>query len=219
MALVPSAIDTTGIHGTTTSVSPINYTGLTTVSGDTDLVVFLVENGTPLLASLVLNWDSAGTPQLMTLVGSATNAGGDSAAIYWLANPNIGNLNLQMSFTGTLPAWNLSAMSFKGGGGGTSSPTSGSGGTTPATVTVTSAAGHFTMWTAACNSGTFNAPAGCTQLVRNSSAESIVAGYQTGSASNTMSATYGGASTWAAFGFDLLPPQAAPPTLQAQVCF
>src|ERR1035441_4075495 len=58
-------------------------------------------------------WDSGGTPQSMTLIGSATNAGGYTAYLYGLVNPTSGNKICKATWTGFMSA-ELNCASFTG---------------------------------------------------------------------------------------------------------
>jgi hypothetical protein len=152
MAVSVSATDTTGQSNVATGVTSFTYTGLTTLSGDTDLVVFVawdgLDAGGVAPTSPSAHWDSTGSNQAMTLVGGLVQTDGEAGgvcSIFYLASPAVGNKTLSVSWTNSC-LYVVSAMSFQGGG----SQSNSAGGITASvggnfTASATSASGNYVV--------------------------------------------------------------------------
>ena len=107
-------IDAIGaLQGTNVSGTSFNYSGITVGSPtNSALVLFLNHNASANPSAITVHWDSAGTNQAMTLVGSASTSG-IRARTYCLLNPTPGNKNLAVTWT-TADTVGMGAVSLGG---------------------------------------------------------------------------------------------------------
>jgi hypothetical protein len=176
------------------------------------LIAILCRNNTG-VSGTTLNWDSGGTPQAMTSLGTATNTS-SHIEIFKLANPATGNKTLSASWT-TGCAVCLIAIAFSGAdqtnvvvGGDTATAT---GSTNSPSVTVTTGASDITV-AATMNSGnTVNSTDSQNELFRDATFDTAAASYSNvGGTSNAHSWTQaGGGNAWAAMGVHVLAASAA----------
>lgn len=150
---IASAAATTG--ASTTLITTITNSNLTVGAGATCLLALLTineQNNTTPPASVTVNWDNAGTPQAMTLLGSQEDGLGNCLVLaFGLLNPTAGNKQLTATWTGANVGVALDAMSFAGGFTTTiaaafphvATAQASTGSTAPA-VSVTSAVGNYT---------------------------------------------------------------------------
>jgi|SRR5882724_215259 len=99
------------------SVTSINYTGITVGAGSNRaLIVTLGLGNTALTSGWTATWDSGGTNQAMTLLKSQTHTSGannDAGVIFGLRNPTSGLKTLALSWT-TAQFPTVEAISFNG---------------------------------------------------------------------------------------------------------
>jgi hypothetical protein len=207
MAVALDATGTVLTSGSGTGTST-NYTGITVGSGSNRaLIVYValtVGGSAP-----VLHWDSAGTNQLMTLLGTGV-ADGTSAHYYLfgLVAPTSGAKNLLVSWTGTVQSL-VDAVSFTGvnqTGGTTSFPhyNSATGTGTTATVVITSATGNFVVGIFGDNFDGVGTT-GQTQLYSDNTGISSSGNYSAGAASVSLTSVISASSSaWGAAGCDIL---------------
>lgn len=102
MALAVDATGTKLIGGS--SVTTINYTGITVGSGSQRaLLVTLVLGASATTSAWSATWDNGGTNQAMTVIKSlvTSTSGIATAVIFGLLNPTAGNKTLALSWTGS----------------------------------------------------------------------------------------------------------------------
>ncbi len=183
--------------------------GLITVgAGATRALVVCINFSAPAPASVVVKWDTGGTDQTMTVIGSQTQATAGSAYLYGLVAPTSGNKNLKVTWTGANSDIVVGAVAWTGvdqTGGATTFPhfASATGVPGPITLAITSAAGNATVATQTTN-GTPSLP---TQteiyLNTNPANESGAASRAAGAASVTHAWTLSG-NNWVEVGTDIL---------------
>lgn len=115
MAVALDATGTALIGGS--SVSSINYSGITVGSGSNRVLIATLCLGVAnTVSSPSATWDSGGSNQSMTLIGSVTTGSAGSvayAALFGLRNPTAGTKTLAFSWTGAnFPS--CEAISFTG---------------------------------------------------------------------------------------------------------
>lgn len=198
-------------------VSTLSLTNLTVGSGSNRAMAILIfwSSGASVPTVTACNWDSAGTPQAMTLIAN-TNAfvGGSSIAVsaYGLIAPTSGNKTLKIDWTGSFEAHAV-AISFTGVDqtnvatafphGTTNLKTSSTA--SPCSVTITSATGNMAVgghcqqsvvWGAISDNTIASSAAG--------PAQGNAFNYAAGAATKTLTAAFSGSDTWSSFGFDVL---------------
>lgn len=160
MAAAFDANATTFISGN--GVTSLSLTTLTVGSGTNRALVAQMSFKVTTISSLVVNWDSAGTPQACTSIIAANNGANCRSVELGLVNPTAGNKTLAASWTTASDAI-LNATSWTGvdqTGSTTSFPngTSATGTTTPASLVITSASGDATMANATTSGNVFTSP-------------------------------------------------------------
>lgn len=102
---------TVTVNATATAVvvagtaATISSTNLTVAAGATALLVWLQFGSYSVVTvptAVTVNWDNAGSPQTMTLLGSSTYSTGSvmfQANLYGLLSPTIGNKTLKATWT------------------------------------------------------------------------------------------------------------------------
>jgi len=154
------------------------------------------------------HWDSTGTNQLMTLIGTVDTAGTNgTVALFGLRNPTSGNKTFSTSWT-TASVANIFSVSFTGVDQTSDVAAfknfgSATGNSSAPSVAITSAVGDIVI-------GAFTNSTNATDITAvNNTALCVNAGFQlamnraAGAASVTMSATLGGTDQWAAIGVDV----------------
>lgn len=215
-------LDSSGTQASSgTAVTSVNYSGITVGSPANPALIFLVSTsgGTSLTTSPSATWDSGGTNQAMTLLGSNTvTTHNGSIYIFGLRNPTPGTKTLAVSWTNS-SQYAMCAISF--GGVNQSSDAAAfpnaatnSGSSTQASQTVTSNTGDIALAIVQSNV-TPSAPSN-TQIYFDNAAQNDSGGqYATGAASVNFTWTITPADTWATIGVDVA--QATTDVLMAQI--
>ena len=180
---------------------------LTTFTVDTgsNLCLIAILHTRVVAGTVTANWDSAGTPQAMTEVGTGVAGTFAFVRVFQLANPAVGNLSMVFSWTGTGSVSTLGAVAFSGAdcaSAGNVVTATGSS-TTPSTGAVTSTATGATVG-AETSAGNDITAETLTPVYRNNTQSFQNAGvtYTLGNADNTHSWTIG-SNTWGAIGFHI----------------
>lgn len=100
----------------TTSATTLTNSSLTVAAGATSLLAWLMFDEISIIpSSVVVRWDSAGTPQTMTLLVEAEDPANTNTRVqlYGLVAPTLGNRSLTATWTSAVPAI-LDAISFSG---------------------------------------------------------------------------------------------------------
>jgi len=213
---------------TGTSVTTISNANLTVGAGSNRGLIAVVSwNGTVTLSAPVAHWDTAGTNQLMTQIGSTiTNAAIDQhLALFGLVAPTSGNKNLTVSWTGASGVY-LSAIAFTGVDQTSAAVAfphfnNAVGTTSPASVAITSATGNETVAVFSANGAADLTTLNFTNLFGPDLTDpngSGAANYTAGAASNTHTCTLVPTTgSWLACGCDVLASGGAADTLMPQI--
>ena len=204
-----------GMWDTNYATGGVTIAGFQTVGASATCLWVAVEVDTTTVGAWTVTWDSAGTAQVMTQVGSNISQGGGSAltlAQFVLVNPTTGTKNLKIvgasiagapnmyvagaSFTGTATASVAAATE--------GAATANDGGTTGTTASVTTgvsipsgdmAVAGFVIDTAGSISSTNGTNIGICGVLTNNAAAAYYSG---GGGTITGTATSGAAAHWAA---------------------
>lgn len=156
-------------------------------------------------------WDQGGTNQSATLITSKAGVNGQFACLFGLINPTAGNKAARVTWTGGTTEVTVQAESWTNvdqTGGVTSFPNASgaTGNSNSASVGVTSAVGNWTVSAAVAGSLQAISSVSATQTFLIHGHGNIECGGSraTGSASNTMTATFAGTDQWAIVGMDIL---------------
>lgn len=211
---VSTAVTNSGVAVTTAT-----HTNLTISSGLSNSALIFWAFTDTTATGLTLHWDSAGTNQLMTNLGSQSSGTSGIAYLFGLRNPTAGNKTLTAtwgtagecalfgaSFSGVNQTSDAAAFAHFNSATGTS--------TTPA-VTITSATGDIALcgvvdpqtWSSSTQTNVFNDPSG--------NLFSCAGDRAAGAASVVFSETWNISAQWAAIGIDIV--AAASDTLAAQI--
>lgn len=208
-----AVIDAVGTEGKSTvlGTTGISYTGLTVGASLTNgaLVVGLVSDITVTSAAVV--WDSGGTNQSMTVIGSTPNTlGGGAVQFFGLVNPVSGNKTLKVTWNAVTAEMYIGAASWTGvnQSGGASSFThyNGTEGTTAApSIVITSATGNAVM-AAIGHTSNLNSVSGTLLWAIDNTGPNIGVGIfrSAGAATVTMSGVLGAAAGWTIAGVDIV---------------
>lgn len=117
LLLVPCSFGAVSETGSGTAfvvdtTSPATLTTFTVDSGS-DVLIAGLSSAQALVSSVAISWDSGGTPQAMTSLGSAAN-GNSRVEIFYFLNPTAGNLSLEATWTTNTDVV-LWAVAFTGG--------------------------------------------------------------------------------------------------------
>lgn len=211
MTVAISATGTKLIGGS--SVSSINYTGITVITGDSGLIVSLATGVSASSTAWSATWDSGGTNQAMTVLRSDTQGTNNLViVVFGLRNPTPGNKTLALSWTGAgFPT--VEAISVTGSdttSDANAFPTANRTGNNSTAVTsfslaITSATGNMVFNAWACSSFTASSP-NQTIIYTDTTSSGADSGSQraAGAASVTCSANNGASTTnWAFSGIDI----------------
>lgn len=171
-------------------------------------IVSLDNVATPTLSSWV--WDSAGTPQNLTLINTSSHTPSAYAWMYGLVAPTSGNKTMKITFTGNVTEIQLGATASSGvdqTGGTTTFPHSISNSgtsTAPTTGPITSAVGNLTIGAVSCGAS-ISAPTQTLIWTDNGGTNNNIAATRAaGAATVTHAWTQGSSQIWATVGTDIL---------------
>jgi hypothetical protein len=227
MSVAIDAQTTSAFSGSGTNA--FTSTALTVGSGSNRALIVVMTMDTQTPTGLTLTWDSGGSNQAMTQIGSATNGqtGGNFNYItmFGLVNPISGNKTLAGSWTSPCGA-DAYAYSFTGAnqtGGTTSFPNfnSATGASSTAAVSITSATGNQTVAIYSDPDQVFNSTNGTAGFIDNSASGNYATAsdYTAGAATVSHSAALGGSSVgWVAIGCSIAAAGAASPVIFASSC-
>jgi hypothetical protein len=214
MAVAFDAKTAAGTSGN--GVSPLNVTNMTVGSGANRALVLLVncaDSATGFPGGFAANWDSAGTPQLMTQITGTlvSSAGTGTTALYALLAPTSGAKTLSITWTTGSHEMHAQAVAFTSVDQTSIAVafphgTTNSGNADPATITVTTANGNAVVAVFAQSTGNWASTNNNTIDLDNTGPNVGLAGnyvLSTG-ASATMTATIGGAAAFDAAGTAIL---------------
>lgn len=203
------ALDAQGTQKSGAGVTTLSLTTFTVGTG-TDRAIGVELISKTALTSLVLQWDSAGTPQTVALVKSQASVNGQVAALYGLVNPTSGNKTLKATWTGSNEAcMNIVAVTGADQTGGATTfqnSAAATGNSSAPSVSVTSAVGNFCMSAVATGSLQGINSVSAIQVMLFHGAGTIEGGGSraAGAASVTMTGTLAGTDQWAIVGMDIL---------------
>jgi hypothetical protein len=211
MAVAVDSIDTTAVEGAG-SVTSLTLSTLTVGSGSNRALLVVIGTNNNGETGMTVHWDSGGTNQAMTLIGSVADAATSSKLYLWgLVNPTSGNKTLSASWTTACQAI-IGAACFTGvdqtGGSTSFAHVNASQGTPASTAsqTVTSAVGDYTVG-AFSDGGVSSWSAGNhTQWYTDAGnmSDNYLAMTATGAATVTYSATGNAATAYAFVGCDIV---------------
>lgn len=156
--------------------SGANYTGHT-VGGSDNLLILVInfDLGASVPSGVSVTWNS--TP--MTLAVTASTGGGTpagAAQVWYLLNPAAGNLNAVVTWTGGSNVF-IDSISFSGANSSTPiAHTANNNGTASAPISLTTATGHYAVYTYYNEGGAAGTPTGTQLYVDGVSGSSINAG-------------------------------------------
>lgn len=186
------AIDAIGTEVTSNSVATKSLTTLTVGSGaNRALIVGMTLQSTA--TAVTVHWDTAGTNQSMTLIGSKAAASVCTVYLFGLVAPTSGNKTLTASWTGTSDV-TLAAVAFTGvnqtGGVTSFAHFTSAAATGVPSLAVTSATGDWVIGCLANSSGAFSTVGNTSWYLDNAPNNFSAAGnYATGAATVTLTAT------------------------------
>jgi hypothetical protein len=212
---------------TATGVLTINNANLTVGAGSNRALLAVASwVGTVTLSAPIAHWDTAGTNQLMTQIGSIiTNGAIDQhVALFGLVAPTSGNKNFTLSWTGSSGVY-VDLIAFTGVDQTSVAVAfphfnSAVGTASPASVPITSATGNYTAATFTANGAADLTTLNFTNLFGPDLTDpngSGAANYTTGAATNTHTCTLSATGSWLACGCDVLASGGAADVLMPQI--
>lgn len=218
MAVAFDAKATANSHTTGTTVVTLSNANQTVgVGSNTALICVASFEGTSAPTAFNARWDTVGTNQAMTQIGSTISNGNFRVALFGLLAPTSGAKNFTLSWTNTCSCY-LDLISFTGvdqtsnAVAFTNFNSATATSTGPATVNITSATGNYTVATFV------SGPAGDLTTLNQTvmygpditdSNCSGAANYAVGAASNTHSCTVSASVAWAVCGCNIVASGAA----------
>ncbi|MDE2096639.1 MAG: hypothetical protein KGL39_05275 [Patescibacteria group bacterium] len=181
----------------TASTLTISDTNLTIAAGSNIVLVYELDLAINTVTP-TCNWDAAGTPQAMTLIGSANNSG-LTAQLYGLVNPHTGNKTLTCTWATTSTNAAVYGTSWNGAnqtGGATTFPnfTSATGTSTTANVAGTAPSSGVAIDSATNNTANLSAPTQISLVNNNANSIDVAQSYATSSV--TFQWTVSASSPW-----------------------
>jgi len=215
---VAVAFDAKGTADVTAdNATSINFSNITVGTGSNRALVVLLSLGLTTASNISVVWDSGGTNQVMTLIGSNADSGGDAISLlYGLIAPTSGQKTLHVSWTGSCTVY-VDAVSFTGvnQAGGTSSFAhynfaTGSG--TTASVTITSSSGNMVVATGSGTMGGTSVTFNGTEIFFDQvgAQQNAWGNYAAGASSVNMTASGNGSGDWVQIGVDVVAAGATP---------
>lgn len=208
MAVTLNANNTAHAHAN--DVSTVNNANLTIAAGSNIVLVGAISVSNPGAPSITsVQWDTAGTPQSLSLITSIANGAEGRTWLYGLVNPTTGNRNGRITYSGSVAETFFELVAFDGAdqtGGSTTfaNAATNTGTSTTASVAITSASGNMTL-AAFTGPQVLSSPTQTQLYVDNGgAATSGAASYANGAGSVTHQYTLAGSVAWSAAGVNIV---------------